>query len=95
MSISVAGASWDDTTYLFDGIESRNAWYGAMGTLPSIDIIQKFKIEQVGSSAAFVNAGTFVNGSSLFLRSSCETTFLASGSTGRRRQVKKGVRAFE
>jgi len=61
VSISVAGLREDDTSYLFDGIESRNAWYGAIGLLPSIDNIQEFKIEQVGSTAAYGNAGTFVN----------------------------------
>ena len=61
VSISVAGLREDDTSYLFDGIESRNAWYGAIGILPSIDNIQEFKIEQVGSTAAFGDAGTFVN----------------------------------
>ena len=61
VSVSVVGLREDDTSYLFDGIESRNAWYGAIGILPSIDNIQEFKIEQTGSSAAFGNAGTFVN----------------------------------
>src|ERR1700733_7629635 len=61
VSVAVAGLREDDTSYLFDGIESRNAWYGAIGILPSIDNIQEFKIEQVGSTAAFGNAGTFVN----------------------------------
>jgi Carboxypeptidase regulatory-like domain len=61
VSISVAGLREDDTSYLFDGIEVRNAWYGAIGILPSIDNIQEFKIEQTGSTAAFGNAGTFVN----------------------------------
>jgi hypothetical protein len=61
VSVSVAGLREDDTSYLFDGIEVRNAWYGAIGILPSIDNIQEFKIEQTGSSAAFGNGGTFVN----------------------------------
>ena len=61
VSISVAGLREDDTSYLFDGIEVRNAWYGAIGILPSIDNIQEFKIEQTGSSAAFGAGGTFVN----------------------------------
>jgi outer membrane receptor protein involved in Fe transport len=61
VSISVAGLREDDTSYLFDGIEVRNAWYGAIGILPSIDNIQEFKIEQTGSSAAYGAGGTFVN----------------------------------
>lgn len=61
VSVSVAGLREDDTSYLFDGIEVKNAWYGAIGILPSIDNIQEFKIEQTGSSAAFGAGGTFVN----------------------------------
>lgn len=61
VSVSVAGLREDDTSYLFDGIEARNAWYGAIGILPSVDNIQEFKIEQVGSTSAYGNAGTFVN----------------------------------
>ncbi len=61
VSISIAGLREDDVSYLYDGIETRNGWYGAAGLLPSIDNIQEFKVEQAGSSAAFGDAGGFIN----------------------------------
>ena len=61
VSLSIAGLREDDVSYLYDGIETRNGWYGAAGLLPSIDNIQEFKVEQTGSSSAFGNAGAFIN----------------------------------
>lgn len=61
VSIAIAGLREDDTSYLFDGIETRNAWYGAAGLLPSPDFIQEFKVEQSGSSAAYGDGGAFIN----------------------------------
>lgn len=61
VSLSIAGLREDDVSYLYDGIETRNGWYGAAGLLPSIDNIQEFKVEQTGSSAAYGDAGAFIN----------------------------------
>jgi outer membrane receptor protein involved in Fe transport len=61
VSIAIAGLREDDTSYLYDGIETRNAWYGAAGLLPSPDFIQEFKVEQSGSSAAYGDGGAFIN----------------------------------
>jgi len=61
VSIAIAGLREDDTSYLFDGIETRNAWYGAAGLLPSPDFVQEFKVEQSGSSAAYGDGGAFIN----------------------------------
>ncbi len=61
VSLSIAGLREDDVSYLYDGVETRNGWYGAAGLLPSIDNIQEFKVEQTGSSSAFGNAGAFIN----------------------------------
>lgn len=61
VSIAIAGLREDDASYLYDGIETRNAWYGAAGLLPSPDFIQEFKVEQSGSSAAYGNGGAFIN----------------------------------
>ncbi len=61
VSLSIAGLREDDVSYLYDGIETRNGWYGAAGLLPSIDNIQEFKVEQTGSSSAYGNAGAFIN----------------------------------
>ena len=61
VSVSIAGLREDDVSYLYDGIETRNAWYGAAGLLPSIDNIQEFKVEQTGSSSAYGVGGAFIN----------------------------------
>ncbi len=60
VSVMIGGLREDDASYLYDGIETRNAWYGADGLLPSPDNIQEFKVEQSGSSAAFGDGGAFV-----------------------------------
>lgn len=61
VSVDIGGLREDDTSYLNDGIESRNAWYGAEGLLPSVDDIQEFRVEQVGSSAAYGDGAAFIN----------------------------------
>lgn len=61
VSVAIAGLREDDVSYLYDGIETRNAWYGAAGLLPSPDFIQEFKVEQSGSSAAYGDGGAFIN----------------------------------
>ncbi len=61
VSVDIGGLREDDTSYLNDGIETRNAWYGAEGLLPSLDDIQEFRVEQVGSSAAYGDGAAFVN----------------------------------
>lgn len=61
VAVVIGGLREDDNSYLYDGIETRNAWYGAAGLLPSPDNIQEFKVEQSGSSAAYGAAGAFIN----------------------------------
>jgi len=61
VAIVMAGLREDDNSYLYDGIETRNAWYGAAGLLPDPDMIQEFKVENSGSSAQFGVGGAFVN----------------------------------
>lgn len=60
VSVDIAGLREDDTSYLLDGIETRNAWYGANGLLSSVDAIQEFRVQQVGSSAAFSDGAAFI-----------------------------------
>ena len=60
VAVAIAGLREDDVSYLYDGIETRNAWYGAEGLLPSPDFIQEFKVEQSGSSAAYGAGGGFL-----------------------------------
>jgi outer membrane receptor protein involved in Fe transport len=61
VSIAIAGLREDETSYLYDGIETRNAWYGAEGLLPSVDNIQEFNVVQTGAPASYAGAGAFVN----------------------------------
>jgi hypothetical protein len=61
VSISIAGLREDDVSYLYDGIETRNAWYGAEGLLPSIDNIQEFNVIQSDAPASYSNGGAFVS----------------------------------
>lgn len=60
VSISIAGLREDDASYLYDGIETRNAWYGAEGLLPSIDNIQEFNVIQSGAPAQYSAGGAFI-----------------------------------
>jgi outer membrane receptor protein involved in Fe transport len=61
VALVIGGLREDDNSYLYDGIETRNAWYGAAGLLPSPDFVQEFKVEQSGAPAQFGNAGAFVS----------------------------------
>ena len=61
VSVAIAGLREDDNSYLYDGIETRNAWYGAEGLLPSTDNIQEFKVEQSGAPANYAGGGAFIN----------------------------------
>ena len=61
VSVAIAGLREDDNSYLYDGIETRNAWYGAEGLLPSTDNIQEFKVEQSGAPANYAAGGAFIN----------------------------------
>ena len=61
VSVAIAGLREDDNSYLYDGIETRNAWYGAEGLLPSTDNIQEFKVEQSGAPASYAGGGAFIN----------------------------------
>ncbi len=60
-AVDIAGTREDDVSYLYDGIETRNAWYGAEGLLPSVDNIQEFRVEQSGMSAATGDGAAFIN----------------------------------
>ena len=60
-AVDIAGTREDDVSYLYDGIETRNAWYGAEGLLPSLDNIQEFRVAESGMSAATGDGAAFVN----------------------------------
>jgi outer membrane receptor protein involved in Fe transport len=61
VAVVVAGLREDDNSYLYDGIETRNAWYGAAGLLPSPDNVQEFNVEQSGAPAEYGDGGAFIN----------------------------------
>jgi hypothetical protein len=61
VAIVVSGMREDDNSYLYDGIETRNAWYGAAGLLPDPDIIQEFAVMNSGAPTQFGVGGAFVN----------------------------------
>jgi hypothetical protein len=61
VSLSIAGTREDDVSYLLEGIETRNNWFGAVGIKPSVEAIQEFKVQETGSSAAYGYGAAFVN----------------------------------
>lgn len=42
VAVDISGLKEDDNSYLFDGIETRNAWYGTDALLPDPDMVQEF-----------------------------------------------------
>ena len=60
-TVAIAGLREDDNSFLYDGIETRNAWYGAEGILPSLDNVQEFKVEQSGAPANLAAGGAFIS----------------------------------
>ncbi len=61
VSISVAGLRESDVSYLIDGIETRNARFGAANQQPSLDTIQEFKMQTDGFSAEYGHSAAVVN----------------------------------
>jgi len=61
VAIDVSGLREDDNSYLYDGIETRNAWYGAAGILPDPDMIQEFAVMNSGAPAQLGVGGAFIN----------------------------------
>ena len=60
-AITVNGQRVENTSYLIDGIETRNIEVGSGNLLPSIDAIQEFKIEQNAFPAEFGRGTAIVN----------------------------------
>jgi hypothetical protein len=59
--LSISGTREDDVSYLFDGIETRNGWWGSVGLRPSVDAIEEFKVQNTGGSAEYGLGFVFVN----------------------------------
>jgi len=60
-TISLAGLRESDTSYLVNGIETRNARFGNTGLRPSIDAIQEFNVQRTIFGAEFGHSAGVVN----------------------------------
>jgi hypothetical protein len=61
VAVDVSGLREDDNSYLYDGIETRNAWYGAAGLQPDPDMVQEFVVMNSAAPAEYGVGGAFVN----------------------------------
>jgi len=61
VAVDVSGLREDDNSFLYDGIESRNAWYGAAGLQPDPDMVQEFVMLNSAAPAQYGVGGAFVN----------------------------------
>jgi hypothetical protein len=61
VAVDVSGLREDDNSYLYDGIETRNAWYGAVGLQPDPDMVQEFVMMNSAAPAQYGVGGAFVN----------------------------------
>jgi len=61
VAVDISGLREDDNSYLYDGIESRNAWYGAAGLQPDPDMVQEFVMINSDAPAQYGSGGAFVN----------------------------------
>jgi hypothetical protein len=60
-TVSFAGLRESDTSYLVNGIETRNARFGNTGIRPSIDAIQEFRVQRTTFGAEFGHSASIVN----------------------------------
>src|ERR1700733_6974271 len=61
VAIAVSGLREDDNSFLYDGVETRNAWYGAAGLQPDPDMVQEFVLINSAAPAQYGGGGAFVN----------------------------------
>jgi hypothetical protein len=59
--LAVGGSRENETSYLLDGVETRNSWWGSVGVRPSIEAIEEFKIERNTFSAEYGFGKAIVN----------------------------------
>jgi hypothetical protein len=60
-TVSFAGLRESDTSYLVNGIETRNARFGNTGIRPSVDAIQEFRVQRTTFGAEFGHSASIVN----------------------------------
>jgi carboxypeptidase family protein len=61
VTVDVSGLREDDNSYLYDGVETRNAWYGATGLQPDPDMVQEFVMMNSAAPAQYGVGGAFIN----------------------------------
>ena len=61
VAVDISGLREDDNSFLYDGIETRNAWYGAAGLQPDPDMVQEFVMMNSDAPAQYGSGGAFVN----------------------------------
>ena len=61
VAVDISGLKEDDNSYLFDGIETRNDWYGTNALLPDPDMVQEFVMMNSGAPAEYGVGGAFVS----------------------------------
>jgi len=61
VAIDISGLREDDNSFLYDGIETRNAWYGAAGLQPDPDMVQEFVMLNSTAPAQYGSGGAFIN----------------------------------
>jgi hypothetical protein len=61
VTVSFAGLRESDTSYLVNGIETRNARFGNTGLRPSVDAIQEFRVQRTTFGAEFGHSASIVN----------------------------------
>lgn len=60
-TVSFVGLRESDTSYLVNGIETRNARFGNTGIRPSVDAIQEFRVQRSFFGADFGHSASVVN----------------------------------
>lgn len=61
VAVDISGLREDDNSFLYDGIETRNAWYGAAGLQPDPDMVQEFVMMNSDAPAQYGAGGAFIN----------------------------------
>lgn len=60
-TVSFVGLRESDTSYLVNGIETRNSRFGNTGIRPSVDAIQEFRVQRTFFGADFGHSASIVN----------------------------------
>jgi hypothetical protein len=61
VAVDISGLREDDNSFLYDGIETRNSWYGAAGLQPDPDMVEEFVMLNSDAPAQYGSGGAFIN----------------------------------